>query len=170
MSDQQQELDFFESLLTRFKEDSSQSILNKRAAIAKSDPSEELYELHLEIQAFEKQFRECVDISGHVIKKNRTLLETLLAQIDPSFAEQQSNARIVEISGLNEKIQQQAMELTDSKDKYRSLKRRCLELEKLAQERQERSNYWQGLCEQAKKAGADSNNQSVAIEDKAKYE
>jgi hypothetical protein len=78
--------------------------LNKRAAIAKSDPSEELYELHLEIQAFEKQFRECVDISGQVIKKNRTLLETLLAQIDPSFAEQQSNARIVEISGLNEKI------------------------------------------------------------------
>ena len=109
-------------------------------------------------------------MSDLIIKKNRTLLDTVLEKTDTTFAEKQSNDRKVEIIGLKEKIQQNAMELEDSKDKYRSIKLRCLELEKLAQERQERSNYWQGLCEQAKKAGADSNNQSVAIGDKAKYE
>ena len=62
--------------------------MNKRAAIAKSDPSEELYELHMEIQAFEKQFRECVDISGLVIKKNRDLIEVVKANMDLTFAEQ----------------------------------------------------------------------------------
>ncbi len=118
-SEQSQELDFYESLLDRFKQDSSQSILNKRQAIAKNDPQEELYELHLEIQAFEKQFRECVDISGLVIKKNRDLLENLKAKTDLSFAEEQTNNRKVEISGLNEKVQEQAMELEDQKDKYR---------------------------------------------------
>ena len=118
-SEHGQELDFYESLLARFKEHSSQSILNKRQAIAKNDPQEELYELHLEIQAFEKQFRECVDISGLVIKKNRDLLEIVKAKTDLSFAEEQANIRKVEISGLNEKVQEQAMELEDQKDKYR---------------------------------------------------
>ena len=118
-SEQSQELDFYESLLDRFKQDSSQSILNKRQAIAKNDPQEELYELHLEIQAFEKQFRECVDISGLVMKKNRDLLEILKAKTDLLFAEEQANNRKVDTSGLNEKVREQAMELEDQKDKYR---------------------------------------------------
>ncbi len=168
MSEQWQELDFYESLLTRFKEDSSQSILNKRVAIAKSDPSEEVYELHLEIQAFEKQFRECVDISGIVIKKNRDLLQIVTAKSDPSFAEQQSNDLKIEVQRVTEKSQQQVMELEDQKDKYRSLKARCQELEKIAQDRQEKSNYWQTLCEQAKKANPDNNNSSEAAGGKIK--
>jgi len=42
----------------------------------------------MEIQAFEKQFRECVDISGLVIKKNRDLIEVVKANMDLTFAEQ----------------------------------------------------------------------------------
>ena len=58
-----QELEFFESMLKQFKEATSQSFLNKRAAIAKEDPTEEIIELHLEIQEYEKQFKECINIA-----------------------------------------------------------------------------------------------------------
>ena len=44
-----QELDFYESLLQRHRQTTSQSLLNKRATIAKEDPTEEIIELHLEI-------------------------------------------------------------------------------------------------------------------------
>ena len=37
--------------------------MNNRQLIAKSDPNEEIYELHLEIQEVERQFRELVDIT-----------------------------------------------------------------------------------------------------------
>jgi len=36
-------------MLQRFKENCSQSLLNKRAACAKEDPTEEIIELHLEV-------------------------------------------------------------------------------------------------------------------------
>ena len=51
---EQQELEFYESMINRFKDTANTSLLNKRAAIAKEDPAEEIYELHLEIQEFEK--------------------------------------------------------------------------------------------------------------------
>ena len=73
MSESAQETEFFEQLLQRFQEATAQSILNKRTPIAKNDPKEELYELHLEIQEQERQFRECVDISVLILKRNREL-------------------------------------------------------------------------------------------------
>jgi len=54
LNDTMQEMEFFESMLLRMKDAASQSILNKRAQIAKADPSEELFDLHLEIQELER--------------------------------------------------------------------------------------------------------------------
>ena len=49
-----QELKFYESLIDRFRESSAESLLNKRACQAKEDPTEELLELHLEVQELER--------------------------------------------------------------------------------------------------------------------
>ena len=49
--------------------------LNKRAAVAKEDPTEEIIELHLEIQEFEKHFKECVEIATFMLQKNQELDE-----------------------------------------------------------------------------------------------
>ena len=38
--------------------------MNKRAKVAKEDPLDEIIELHLEVQEFEKQFKECVEVAG----------------------------------------------------------------------------------------------------------
>ena len=50
-------------------------MLNKRAAIAKEDPTEEIIELHLEVQEFEKEFKECVEIATFMLGKTRELDE-----------------------------------------------------------------------------------------------
>ena len=70
-----QELKFYESLIARFREGSAESLLNKRAAIAKEDPTEELIELHLEIQEHERQFKELVEIASYMLKKNKEMDE-----------------------------------------------------------------------------------------------
>lgn len=44
-----QELEVYAQIISRFKESSSQSLLNRRAACAKEDPTEEIIELHLEV-------------------------------------------------------------------------------------------------------------------------
>ena len=54
---------------------STQSLLDRRAHLAKDDPTEELIELHLEVQEFEKQFKECVEIATFLLSKNRQLDE-----------------------------------------------------------------------------------------------
>ena len=45
--------------------------------MAKQDPTEELIELHLEIQEFEKQFKDCLEISQILLKKNKEMAEGL---------------------------------------------------------------------------------------------
>ena len=50
-------------------------MLDRRAHLAKDDPTEELIELHLEVQEFEKQFKECVEIATFLLSKNRQLDE-----------------------------------------------------------------------------------------------
>ena len=60
-------------MIEQFKESASESLLNKRATVAKEDPTEELIELHFEIQEFEKQFKELVNISAFLVQKNREL-------------------------------------------------------------------------------------------------
>ena len=70
-----QELKFYESLINKFKESASESLLNKRASQAKEDPTEELIELHLEIQEIEKQFKEVIEISCYMLKKNKEMDE-----------------------------------------------------------------------------------------------
>ena len=62
------------------------------------------------------------------------------------------------------------MQLEDQKDKYRQLKQRCHELEQVAEDRLERSQYWQSLCESTKKTGADSSKSHVTGTDKANYD
>ena len=52
-------------------------MLNKRAAIAKEDPTEEIIELHLEVQEFEKEFKECVEIATFMLTKTRELDEVI---------------------------------------------------------------------------------------------
>ena len=72
-----QELKFYESLIDRFKESSAESLLNKRASQAKEDPTEELIELHLEIQELERQFKELIEISCYMLKKNKEMDELM---------------------------------------------------------------------------------------------
>ena len=60
-------------MIEQFKESAKESLLNKRATVAKEDPTEELIELHFEIQEFEKQFKELVNISAFLVQKNREL-------------------------------------------------------------------------------------------------
>ena len=43
--------------------------------MAKDDPAEELVEMHLEVQQYEKEFKECVDIYGQVLRRNKELYE-----------------------------------------------------------------------------------------------
>ena len=64
-------------MIEQFKESAKESLLNKRATVAKEDPTEELIELHFEIQEFEKQFKELVDISAFLVQKNRELDDQL---------------------------------------------------------------------------------------------
>ena len=71
------ELEFYASLVERFRVTASQSMLNKRAEIAKEDPTEEIIELHLEVQEFEKEFKECVGIASFMLQKTRELDETV---------------------------------------------------------------------------------------------
>ena len=49
--------------------------MNRRASIAKDDPTEEIIELHLEVQEFEKEFKECVEIASFMLQKTRELDE-----------------------------------------------------------------------------------------------
>ena len=72
-----QELEFYGSLIERFRATTNQSMLNKRAAIAKEDPTEEIIELHLEVQEFEKEFKECVEIATFMLTKTRELDEVI---------------------------------------------------------------------------------------------
>ena len=67
-------------MVEQFKEVSKESLLNKRAKIAKQDPSEEIIELHFEIQEFERQFKELVEISGFLIKKNKELDDVIKSE------------------------------------------------------------------------------------------
>ena len=67
------ELKFYESLIAKFKESASESLLNKRASQAKEDPTEELIELHLEIKEIEKQFKEVIEISSYMLKKTKEM-------------------------------------------------------------------------------------------------
>jgi len=85
--DHTQEADFLEALIERFQVVANQSILNKRQPIAKSDPKEEIYELHLEIQEVERQFRELVDIASLMLRKNRDLGELVGQRQDLVMAE-----------------------------------------------------------------------------------
>ena len=62
-------------MIDRFRQNSQESLLNKRATVAKEDPTEELIELHFEIQEFEKQFKEMVEISSFVLKKSKEMDE-----------------------------------------------------------------------------------------------
>ena len=66
-------MEFYEELIENFKHTCSESLLNKRAKVAKEDPTEEIIELHLEIQEFEKQFKECVEIAGFLCQKTAEL-------------------------------------------------------------------------------------------------
>ena len=62
------------------REQSQESLLNKRATVAKEDPTEELIELHFEIQEFERQFKELLEISGFLLKKNKDMDDLLSAR------------------------------------------------------------------------------------------
>ena len=75
-----QEIEFYEQLLKRHQQTTSQSLLNKRAALAKEDPTEEIIELHLEIQEYEKEFKECVEICGMMLTKTKQMEEILSSQ------------------------------------------------------------------------------------------
>ena len=48
------ELEFYGSLVERFRATASQSLLNKRAAIAKEDPAQELIDVHLEVHELDR--------------------------------------------------------------------------------------------------------------------
>ena len=91
-------------MLNRFKDTCTQSLLNKRAAIAKDDPAEEIYELHLEIQEYEKQFKECVKIASYILGKNRELDDFVRNTSELAKFRQQVNANKLEINALNEKL------------------------------------------------------------------
>ena len=107
-----QELKFYESLIARFREGSAESLLNKRAAIAKEDPTEELIELHLEIQEHEKQFKELVEIASYMLKKNKEMDE-LVGGIRTSY-DGQGNRRLVrggDPSKVNEDVERQNLQV-----------------------------------------------------------
>ena len=71
------ELEFYSSLIERFRATTGQSLLNKRAAIAKEDPTQELIDVHLEVQELEKEFKECVEIASFILSKTREMDETI---------------------------------------------------------------------------------------------
>ena len=71
------ELEFYGSLVERFRAVASQSLLNKRAAIAKEDPTQELIEVHFEVQELEREFKECVEIAAVMLTKTRELDENI---------------------------------------------------------------------------------------------
>ena len=59
-----EELKFYEALIAKYRESSAESLLTKRTAIAKNDPSEELIDLRLEVQEQERQLREMIKIAS----------------------------------------------------------------------------------------------------------
>ena len=95
-----QEIEFYGQLVQQFKEACSQSLLNKRAAIAKEDPTEEIIELHLEIQQFEKQFKECVEIASYMLDKNRELDQVIHSSANMKSMQSQQNDSKQEIASL----------------------------------------------------------------------
>ena len=95
-----QEIEFYGQLVQQFKEASSQSLLNKRAAIAKEDPTEEIIELHLEIQQFEKQFKECVEIASYMLDKNRELDQVIHSSANMKSMQSHQNESKQEIATL----------------------------------------------------------------------
>ena len=130
-------------MVEQFKEVSKESLLNKRAKIAKQDPSEEIIELHFEIQEFEKQFKELVDISGFLIKKNKELDDVIKSE--PSYMSRYEKDGLFrkkseeEKNSLLEQVRLVSIELGDYKERYRDRKSRCVELESLALSRHERA-------------------------------
>ena len=63
------------------------------------------------------------------MKKNRDLSDVVASSQDLSTMERHSMERRAEVSGLNEKMHEQIMQLEDQKVKYRQLKQKCQELE-----------------------------------------
>lgn len=130
-----QELEFYASLIERFRATSSQSMLNRRANIAKEDPTEEIIELHLEVQEFEKEFKECVEIASFMLQKTRELDELVRSMESKTPAERESSTKSQEIASLREQLRQQESLVDDYKHRFKQIKYRCKELESVAEDR-----------------------------------
>ena len=60
-------------MINSFNKTLAKSLLDKRQAVAKSDPREEIVELHFEIQEYERQFKECVEIAQFCLESSKEL-------------------------------------------------------------------------------------------------
>lgn len=109
-------------------------MLNKRANIAKEDPTEEIIELHLEVQEFEKQFKECVEIASFMLQKTRELDELVRAMQKKTPASLESSRKAQEIASLREQLREQESQVDDYKDRFKQIKYRCKELEGVAED------------------------------------
>ena len=107
------DLEFYEQLIENFRNTCSESLLNKRAKVAKEDPLDEIIELHLEVQEFEKQFKECVEVAGFLCQKTAELDDMVRSSRDASSMQQTSHEHRRELNVLNEKLREQEVQLDD---------------------------------------------------------
>ena len=126
--DPTQEAEFLEAILERFKLHTKHSILDKREHTAKADAKEEVYELHLEIQELERNFREILDVAGLVMRKNRDVSELLNQRRDVKMAQQVSLQKETEIEQLKIRVKEKDSLLEDEKERVQELTQYCKEL------------------------------------------
>lgn len=85
----------------------------KRAPVAKEDPTEEIIELHLEVQDLEKQFKECVDIGTFILRQYKEQEEINRQRNDESKMSMSFSDKGAEMSNMRESVRQYELELAD---------------------------------------------------------
>ena len=117
------DVSFYEDLLRQCKDSLKTPFMTRRVPLQKEDPTEELIDIHIDIQNLERQFKECVEIGTFLLKKNREV-EAECANMQQklsTYITQGVNANQQEIT-IQEKFTQQEWMLKEEKEKRKRLK------------------------------------------------
>ena len=97
--------------------------MTKRSAMQKEDATEELIDVHIDIQNMERQFKECVEIGTFLLKKNKELEKEeiiLMAKVSNQTMQQMQEGN--QELDLGNTVKEQEMIIKDEKAKRKTLK------------------------------------------------
>jgi hypothetical protein len=120
---QSDDVEFYEELLSKCKESLKTPMMTRRADVQKDDPTDELIDVHIDIQNMEREFRECVEIGTFLLKKNREMeKDSNRLQTQLNRETMQHMSEVQSEVDLTHTVRDQSQKLQAEKEKKKQLK------------------------------------------------